>query len=132
MNPYAGNELWSRQESVRDEHIGLFNQAVGRLNYRLSQSKVKYRYDETGGIVNANSELDVPVENNRIQNPDDNQTPEHRQNQNHSELWNKRNFIIAVIALIFIILDFAFGDSFLIRLWNHFPTIKEKIAGWFR
>ena len=71
-------------------------------------------------------------EDSNVQEPDDHQAPEHHQNQNRSEFWNRRNYIIAIVALVFLILDFAFGNSILIRFWNHLPTIKESIAGWFR
>ena len=131
-NPSAGNELWSRKKSVRDMHIRLFKEAVDILNYRLSQNNMKHHYDELGRMVRHDSGLDTPKENNSIQEPDNNQTQEHHRNQSRSEFWNRRGYRIAVVALIFIILDFAFGDSILIRLWNSLPTIKEKIAGWFR
>ena len=40
--------------------------------------------------------------------------------------------IIAVAGVIIALLIFLFGDNILIRLWNSLPTIREKIAGWFR
>ena len=155
LNPGAGNEQWSRKASMRDRHISRFKGAVDMLNHRLFQNNAKYRYDLGSGfvqVVRLDTGSDVPEGHHSIQEPNDNQPPEHHQNQGNSEIqepndnqiqehhqnqnrpefWNKRNFIIGVIALIVIILDFAFGNSILIHLWNHLPTLKEKIAGWFR
>ena len=154
LNPSAGNELWSRKKSMRDRHIIRFERTVDELNRILAQNDAKYRYNLHGESVQMvmfdsilelieDSDIQEPDDNqiqehhqnqedSDIQEPDDNQIQKHHQNRNRSELWNKRNYIITVVALIFIILDFAFGDSFLIRLWNSLPTIKEKIAGWFR
>ena len=145
----AGNKKWSRNESVRDRHIKRFKGAVDILNRRLSQHNAKYRYDLGSGfvqMVSLDTGSDVPEENNDIQEPTehhqnqedseiqphDNQIQKHHQSQSRSELWNRRNCIIAFVALVFILLDFAFGNSILIRLWDALPTIKEKISGWFR
>ena len=134
-DPNAGNELWSRKASVRDRHISLFKDSVDDINDRILKNNSKCLYNLEGEsiqLVRLDTGLDVAEGHNSIQEPNDNQIQEHHQNQSRSEFWNKRNFIIAVIALIFIILDFAFGDRILIRIWNYLPTIKEKIADWFR
>ena len=134
-NPNAGNQRWSRKESVRNRHIKLFKDSVDDINDRILKNNSKCLYNLEGEsiqLVRLDTGLDVPEGHNSIQEPNDNQIQEHHQNQSRSEFWNKRNFIIAVIALIFIILDFAFGDRILIRIWNYLPTIKEKIADWFR
>ena len=129
-----GFKLWS-PESVYDEYIEFFNGVVNKLNRRLSEHKVKYRYKldgESVQMVRQDTQLDVPKEDSDIQQPDDNQPPEHHQNQSLTEFWNKKSYRIAVIVVILTALLFLFGDNVLVRLWDYLPTIKEKIAGWFR
>ena len=129
-NPYAGNELWSRKKSIRDRHISLFKGAVDKLNHRLSQNNAKYHYKLDGEavqMVRLDTGLDVRKEDSSIQKKDDNQPPEHHQNQSRSESWNRKSYIIAVVAVIFAILEFAFGDGILRPLlhllWNYLKTL---------
>ena len=65
-------------------------------------------------------------ENNGIQDPNDNQIPEHHQNQNRSEFWNRRSYRIAVVGIIVAILVLCFGEGILIRplrwVWNYLQT----------
>lgn len=122
-NPHAGNELWSRKESVRNNHIRLFKGAVDILNHRLAQSSAKYRYELSGEsvqMVKLDTGLDVPKqgssiqkENSGIQKKDDNQTPAHHQNQGRSEIWNRRNYILMFLAVILAALMLLFGDGIL-------------------
>ena len=129
LNPSAGNELWSRKESVRDRHINRFKGAVGILNYRLSQNKAKYRYEldsELVQMVRLDTQSEVPKEDSGIEKKDDNQTPEHNHIQSRSEIWNRRNFILCLVMAVFTILLFAFGDGILMpllqRLWTYLQT----------
>lgn len=137
-NPHAGNEPWSRKESVRNNHIRLFKGAVDILNHRLAQSNAKYRYKlrgESVQMVKLDTGLDVPKqesniqkENSGIQEPDDNQTSRHHRDQGHSEFWNRKTYTITVVGVIFVIFTFAFGDGIfrplLQRLWNYLQTIR--------
>ena len=134
-DPNAGNQRWSRKESVRNRHIKLFKDSVDDINDRILKNNSKCLYNMKGEsvhLVRLDTGSDVPEEESGIQENDDKPPKKLHQNQNRSEFWNRRNYIIAIVALIFLILDFAFGNSILIRLWNHLPTIKESIAGWFR
>ena len=142
LNPSAGNELWSRKESVRDNHIKFFKGAVDILNHRLFQSNAKYRYELSGEfvqMVSLDAGLGVPEESNDIQGQSDNQTPEYHQNRkdsdiqkpddnqpqkrSRSEFWNRKHYrimfvgiIIAALALIIAILGFLFGNGILDHL----------------
>ena len=129
-NPSAGNELWSRKESVRDNHIKLFKGVVDIINYRLSQHNAKYCYKLDGDsvqMVRLDTGLDVPEGNSDTQEPDNNQPAEHHQNQNRSEFWNRKHYVIAVIVGGAAFLELAFGDGILIPLfswlWNYLQTI---------
>ena len=122
-NPNAGNELWSRKESIRDRHIRCFKGAVDILNYRLSQNDAKYRYELGGGFVQMvrfDTGLDVPEENKGVQEPNDNQIPERYQNQSRIEFWNERSYriavaavVVAILGVIVAILVLLFGDGIL-------------------
>ncbi|RKU25499.1 hypothetical protein C6497_15600 [Candidatus Poribacteria bacterium] len=145
-NPHAGNELWSRKESVRNRHISFFKEALEKLNHRLSQNNAKYRYEmdeESVQIVRFDNGLDVPKDDSSIQEKDNNQTPEHPHNQSRSEFWSKKNYIISkknyiigVVGVIFVILDFAFGNAILKPLlhwlWNYLQPLLQNIATIFR
>ena len=154
-DPNAGNALWSRKESVRNRHISRYKGAVDILNYRLSQKNTKYRYELTSTfiqMVKLDAGLDAPEQDGSIQEPkskstgstvsrtndnqkkgsgiqkpDDNQTQKHHQNQSRNEFWNRRGYRIAVVGVIFVILDFAFGSGILIRplrwVWSHLQTL---------
>ena len=113
----GGEPPWTRPESVRNKHINRFNEAVAKLNYRLSQNNAKYRY-ESGKMVRVNGGPELPEEDNHIQEPDDNHTQEHHQNKNRSEFWNRRNYILMFVAVIVAALMFFFGDGILIRLFH--------------
>ena len=144
LNPHGGEKLWSRKESVRDRHISLFKQSMDKLNYRLSQHNAKYRYElrgESVQMVRVNTGLDVPKEKSDIQKQDNNQPPERQkknnnqssephQNQSHSEIWNRRNYIIAVVLLILTALGVFFGNGILIPplrwVWNYLQTILNR------
>ena len=137
-NPHAGNKLWSRKESVRDWHISRFKGAVDILNHRLSQNNAKYCYDLSSGfvrMVSLDTGSDVPKGNNSIQEPNDNQSPEHHQNQSRTELWNRRNFIIGASVLFLTAVGVLFGNGILkpsLRwVWNHLPTILKDIISSF-
>ena len=118
----GGEPPWTRPESVRNKHINLFNDAAAKLNYRLSQNNAKYRY-ESGKMVRVNGGPELPEEDNHIQEPDDNHTQEHQQNKNRSEFWNRKIYIITLVGVIIVFLDFAFDSGMLIRLfhwvWNY-------------
>lgn len=129
LNPSAGNELWSRKESVRDRHISLFKGALDLLNHRLCQNNARYRYelgDESVEMVRLDTGLEVSKKDSGIQKQDDNQTPEHHRKKSRSEFWKRKNYMIAVVAVIFAFLEFAFGSGILIRplhwLWNYLQT----------
>ena len=126
LNPAAGNELWSRKESVRNRHINCFNDAIEKLNHKLSQNNTKYRY-EAGKIVRIDGGSELGEEDNYVQEPEDNHTKEHHQDQSRSEFWNRKSHTIAVLVLFVSILLFLFGDGILIRplglLWNYLQTI---------
>ena len=81
-------------------------------------------YEETTQI---REKLRYAKENNGIQDPNDNQIPEHHQNQNRSEFWNKRSYRIAVGGIIVAILVLFFGEGILIRplrwVWNYLQTL---------
>ena len=62
----------------------------------------------------------VSTEDNGIQEPDDNESPEHHRYQSDSESWNRKQYIItvvgvivAILGLIIAILVFFFGDGIL-------------------
>lgn len=122
-NPHAGNQKWSRKESVRDRHIKRFKGTVDLLNHRLFQNNAKCRYDLGSGfvqMVNLDPGSDVPEEDSGIQKQDNNQPSEHHQDQSRSESWNRKHYIIAVVILvltalgvIFAALVFFFGDGIL-------------------
>jgi hypothetical protein len=161
-NPNAGNQLWNRKESVRNWHIKLFKDSVDDINDRILKNNSKCLYTLEGEfvqLVRLGTGLEVPEGESGIQETDDKQNselqqkkkesdiletddkhpPKLHQNQSRSEFWYKRNYRIAVIvailtaaAVILTGLSLLFGDNILIRLWNHLPTIKESIAGWFR
>ena len=143
-NPHAGNEPWSRKESVRDGHIRRFKGAVDILNHRLFQNNAKYRYDLDNRfvrMVSLGTGSDVPEEtdNNQtpeqhqrkedsdVQEPNDNQIQEHHQNQSRSEFWNRRSYRIAVVGIIVAILVLCFGEGILMRplrwVWNYLQTL---------
>ena len=133
LNPYAGEELWSRKESVRDGHIRRFKGAVDMLNHRLFQSNAEYRYELSGEfvqMVSLDAGLDVPEESNDIQEPGDNQTAEQHQKRSRSEFWNRRSYGIAVAAVIIALLIFLFGDGILRqplhRVWKYLQTILNR------
>ena len=128
-HPSAGNERWSRKESVRDRHISRFKRSVDILNYRLSQNKAKYRYELDSKLVQMvrlDTQSEVPKEDSSIEKKDDNQTPEHNHIQSRSKIWNRRNFILCLVMAVFTILLFAFGDGILMpllqRLWTYLQT----------
>ena len=131
LNPFAGNELWSRKESDRDNHIRIFKETVERINHILSQNNAKYRYDlggESVQMVRQDTRLDMPKEDSDIQEPDDNQIPERHQNQSRSESWNRKGYRIAVVGVIVAILVLCFGEGILIRplrwVWNYLQTLQ--------
>jgi hypothetical protein len=121
LNPAAGNELWSRKESVRDKHISRFKGAVDILNDRLSQNKAKYRYELDGKfvqMVGLDTRSDVPKEDSRIEKKDDNQTSEHNHVQSRSESWARKTYIltfvgvvVAILGVVVAILTFAIGSG---------------------
>ena len=81
-------------------------------------------YEETTQI---REQLRYAKENNGIQDPNDNQIPEHHQNQNRSEFWNRRSYGIAVGGIIVAILVLCFGEGILMRplrwVWNYLQTL---------
>ena len=100
------------------------------INDRILKNNSKCLYNLEGEsiqLVRLDTGLDVPEGHNSIQEPNDNQTPEHHQNQSRSEILNRRNYIIAVVGLIFLILTFIFGDGILKPLlhllWNYLQTL---------
>ena len=125
LNPSAGNELWSRKESVRDRHIRLFQFSVDDINDRILKNNSKCLFNMEGEsvqLVRLDTGLDVPEET------DNNQPPEHHQNQSRSEVWNKRNYIIAVVLLILTAVGVFFGNGILIPplrwVWDYLQTIR--------
>ena len=115
-NPHAGNQKWSRKESIRDGHINRFKGAVDLLNHRLFQNNAKYRYDLGSGfvqMVSLDTGSDVPEENNGIQEPNDNQTPKQHQKRSRSEFWSRISYGIAVVGVIIALLGLIFGDGIL-------------------
>ena len=135
-NPHAGNKPWSRKESVRNRHISRYKGAVDLLNHRLFQNNAKHRYDLSNGYVQMiilDTESDVSEKNNGIQEPNDNKTPEHHQNQgdsntqepcdnrnaeqhqkrSRSEFWSRISYGIAVVGVIIALLGLIFGDGIL-------------------
>ena len=50
-NPSAGNELWSRKESVRNRHIKLFKDLVDDINDRILRNNSKCLYNMKGESV---------------------------------------------------------------------------------
>ena len=153
LNPYGGEKIWSRKESVRDRHIKLFKDSVDDINDRILKNNSKCLYTLEGESVQLfrlDTGLDVPEKNNDIQGQNDNQTPEHdqsqkdrdiqepddhqiqkhHQNQSRSEFWHRRGYRIAVVGLIVAILVLCFGEGILIRPlhwgWNHLQTILNR------
>ena len=142
-NPSAGNQRWSRKESVRNRHIKLFKDSVDDINDRILKNNSKCLYKMNGEsvhLVRLNTGSDVPEEtdnnqtpeqhqrkeDNDVQDPNDNQIPEHHQNQNRSKLWNKRSLNLVLVGVILTALLFLFGDSILIRLWNYYDNQTPK------
>ena len=80
-------------------------------------------YEETTQV---REKLRYAKENNGIQDPNDNQTPEHHQNQSRIASLNWKKILAAVVVIV-PILDFLFGNSILIRplrwVWNYLQML---------
>ena len=135
----GGEPLWTRTESMRNRHINRFNDAVTRLNHRLSQNNAKYRY-ESGKMIRIDGGLDMSENGNDTKEPDSNRAKERDQSQSHSEsldwksykigVWGLRigiwGFVCSFLGLLVTILGILFGGEFLI---TPFKWLIKLFAG---
>ena len=130
LNPYAGEKIWSRKESVRNRHIKLFKDSVDDINDRILKNNSKCLYTLEGEslqLVGFDTGLEIPEEESGIQETNDNQTPKHDQDKSGIEFWNKRSHRIAVAGVVVAILILFFGDGILKPLfpdiWDYLRTL---------
>ena len=120
-----GNKMvWVTNQTLSQETDGHKRDIARWTNDLESIYEQLKLYEET---TPTKDKLRYAKDNNGIQEPDDNQIPEHHQNQNRSEFWNRKFYFIGGMGLILAFLDIAFGDRILIRLfrwvWSHLQTL---------